>query len=210
MESKHRWDERCSAKGYFWNKVPLPICRQLIEIVKPTTGDKLKLIDPGCGEGRNAVFLAQNGFDVTGVDISAAGLQKTAQYAAKQGVQLETVQADLSSYRLQDIYDVVFFTVTLQYLPLDVRAECFKHYKEHTLNSGINLISVHVEKPFLPLAPRHDDPIRKIYRSGQLTGWELLYCGEEIKRVQGSRTAEASSKHDNSQKKGVDASIKIY
>jgi tellurite methyltransferase len=189
MDGKSRWDERYSAEGYFWDKVPLPICQKLIEIVKPSANYRPKLIDLGCGEGRIMIFLAQNGFDATGVDISAAGLQKTTQYAAEVGVQVATIQADLSQYRLQDSYDVIFSTVTLQYLPAELREQCFEHYKEHTLKSGINLISVQVEKPFLPREP-NDDPTRKTYRSGQLAGyywdWELLYCAEDIKEAKGA------------------------
>ena len=189
MDGKTRWDERYTAEGYFWDKVPLRSCRQLIEIIKPSADYRPKLIDLGCGEGRNVVFFAQNGFDATGVDISAAGLQKTVQYAAEVGVQVETVQADLSTYRLSDSYDVVFSTMTLQYLPATRREECFRHYKEHTRNSGINLISVQVAKPFLPSEP-DDDPTRKTYRSGQLVGyywdWELLSCTEDIKAAKGA------------------------
>jgi tellurite methyltransferase len=189
MNGKNRWDERYTAEGYFWDKVPLPICQKLIEIVKPSASYRPKLIDLGCGEGRNVVFLAKNGFDATGVDISAAGLKKTVQYASEVGVQVETVQADLSQYQLQDSYDVVFSTVTLQYLPADMREQCFAHYKEHTQKSGINLISVQVEKPFLPSEP-NDDPTRKAYRSGQLAGyywdWELLSCVEDIKEAKGA------------------------
>ena len=105
------------------------------------------------------------------------------------GVHVETALADLAHYRLQDNYDVIFSTMTLQYLPADVRDICFEHYKEHTLHSGLNLISVQVEKPFLPREP-DGDPTRKTYRSGQLAGyywdWELLYCTEDIKVAKGA------------------------
>src|ERR1035437_2362558 len=184
MDGKNPWNERYTAEGYFWDKVPLPICQKLIEIAAYSASYRPKLIDLGCGEGRNVVFFAQHGFDATGVDISSAGLQKTVKYAAEVGVHVETVRADLSQYRLQDSYDVVFSTMALHYLASDVRAKCFEDYKEHTLSSGINLISVPVEKPYLPREP-DDDSVRKFYRSGQLAGyywdWELLYCSEEIK-----------------------------
>lgn len=51
MEGKNRWNERYTAEGYFWDKVPLPICRKLIEIIKPSASYRPKLIDLGCGEG---------------------------------------------------------------------------------------------------------------------------------------------------------------
>ena len=52
------------------------------------------------GEGRNAVFLAKLGHDVTGVDYSAAGLAKAERLARERGVTLTLVQADLETYDL--------------------------------------------------------------------------------------------------------------
>ena len=53
------------------------------------------------GEGRNAVFLAGRGHPVTGVDLSPVGLRKAAALAAKRGVEIETVVADLETYPIE-------------------------------------------------------------------------------------------------------------
>jgi SAM-dependent methyltransferase len=52
------------------------------------------------GEGRNAVFLASLGHDVTAVDYSAEGLRKAEQLARERGVTLNLVEADLETYDL--------------------------------------------------------------------------------------------------------------
>lgn len=52
------------------------------------------------GEGRNATFLAAQGYDVTGVDYSRAGLAKAARLAAARGVHVTLVEADLATYDL--------------------------------------------------------------------------------------------------------------
>ena len=46
MDGKNRWNERYSAEGYFWDKIPLPICQQLIEIVKPSANYRPRLMIP--------------------------------------------------------------------------------------------------------------------------------------------------------------------
>jgi SAM-dependent methyltransferase len=50
------------------------------------------------GEGRNAVFLAEEGMNVTGVDLSAVGLEKAKQLASERGVSIVTIQADLAEF----------------------------------------------------------------------------------------------------------------
>lgn len=183
MQLDNPYDERYSGQDFYWGKQPSEMCDRVIEIVRPSSGYRPRLIDLGCGEGRNAVYFAQNGFDVIGVDISLPGLEKTQKYAGEAGVRVEAVQADIINFRLEDTYDVVFSTGTLHYLPADVRIERFQDYKEHTVPDGINALNVFVAKPFIPRAPDGEDTAQ-IYRSGELLGyywdWEILYSTEEI------------------------------
>lgn len=59
-----------------------------------------KALDVGMGQGRNAVFLAQQGWDVTGVDTSAEGLRIAHDSAAAAGVQVHGVLEDVATYDL--------------------------------------------------------------------------------------------------------------
>jgi cyclopropane fatty-acyl-phospholipid synthase-like methyltransferase len=54
-----------------------------------------RALDVGCGSGANAVFLAANGFEVTGIDFSAVALRKAHAAAEAAGVRVEWVEADL-------------------------------------------------------------------------------------------------------------------
>ncbi|MDH5698976.1 MAG: class I SAM-dependent methyltransferase, partial [Nitrospirota bacterium] len=72
-------------------------------------------LDLAMGEGRNGVFLATKGFQVTGVDISEAGFKKARALAAEKGVKLTTVVADLEQYTIPpNTYDVIICTYFLQ------------------------------------------------------------------------------------------------
>ncbi len=57
-----------------------------------------RAIDLGCGPGRNAIWLAQHGWRVTGVDASAVGLEKARDRAQRAGVNLELVRADVRAF----------------------------------------------------------------------------------------------------------------
>jgi 2-polyprenyl-3-methyl-5-hydroxy-6-metoxy-1,4-benzoquinol methylase len=58
-----------------------------------------KLLSLGEGEGRNAAYLATQGWDVTAVDSSEVGLEKARRLAAEKGVQITTIVADLVDFK---------------------------------------------------------------------------------------------------------------
>ena len=172
-----------AGQEYCWGKRPSDLCDSVIEIVAPRTGFRPRLLDLGCGEGRNAVHFASHGFDVVGVDLSLPGLDKARRYASEAGVHVETIHADIVDYELEGPYDVVFSTGALGYLPRALRAQRFQHYKGHTSAKGVNGFSVLVTKPFLPITPDAEDTAA-LFTSGELMGhywdWEILYSIEEI------------------------------
>jgi len=90
------WDERYSVEQYVYGKVPNYFLVQMYGKLK--TGDVLCLAE---GEGRNAVYLARQGFHATAVDASKVGLAKADKLAREFGVAIETVVADLAEYRIE-------------------------------------------------------------------------------------------------------------
>ena len=90
------WDERYQTPEYIFGDQP---CQWLImnQHRLPQSGKALAL---GDGEGRNGVFLAELGFEVTSVDLSAVGLSKACDLAKKRGVTIQTMQADLEHYKI--------------------------------------------------------------------------------------------------------------
>src|SRR3954454_8024535 len=75
------WDDRYDGKDSVWSGNPNP---QLVaEASKLKPGSAL---DVGCGEGGDVIWLAQQGWHVTGADFSAKGLARAAQHAKDAGV----------------------------------------------------------------------------------------------------------------------------
>ncbi len=90
------WDERYSKKEPTYGWEPNDFLREGISRIPP--GKVLCLAE---GEGRNAVFLATQGYDVTAVDQSAVGLAKAQGFAAERGVAIKTGQSDLARFEIQ-------------------------------------------------------------------------------------------------------------
>jgi tellurite methyltransferase len=143
----------------------------------------LKLLDIGCGEGRNAVFFARNGYHVTAFDASPKGVEKTRQLAADAGVPVESFAADINQFHLSDRFDVLFSTGVLQHVPAESRKELFANYRTCTNPGGLNVFSVFVKKPFIAKAPDAERTAHK-WISGELLtyyhDWRIEFCTEEI------------------------------
>jgi SAM-dependent methyltransferase len=91
------WDERYSASSYFYGTAPNDFVRERHAAIR-AGGDVLCI---GEGEGRNAVFLAEQGYRPVALDQSAVGLTKARQLAAGRGVHLDTIVADLANFEFE-------------------------------------------------------------------------------------------------------------
>jgi SAM-dependent methyltransferase len=89
------WDERYSVEEYVYGTRPNGFLASVVD--RLPMGRVLCLAE---GEGRNAVYLAEQGFEVTAVDSSAVGLEKARKLAGQHGVHIETVVADLAHYEI--------------------------------------------------------------------------------------------------------------
>ncbi|HKZ95119.1 MAG TPA: methyltransferase domain-containing protein [Candidatus Bathyarchaeia archaeon] len=76
-----------------------------------------RALDLGVGEGRNALFLAQTGFQVTGIDISPKAIEKFLNLARERDVAVEGLVRDIRDFEFKPhTYDLIVATVTLHFL----------------------------------------------------------------------------------------------
>ena len=91
------WNERYAAAEYYYGTEPNDFLKENVRLVR-AVGKVLCLAE---GEGRNAVYLASQGLDVTAVDGSSVGLAKMERLAASKGVTIRSIVSDLSDYRIE-------------------------------------------------------------------------------------------------------------
>jgi protein-L-isoaspartate O-methyltransferase len=106
------WNDRFSNVEYVYGTRPNTFVVEAAKRWLPAAQEVLAL---GAGEGRNAVYLAQQGHAVTAVDYSAEGLLKTRRLAEEAGVQVEITEADVREWRPDRTWDAI--VVTFLHLP---------------------------------------------------------------------------------------------
>lgn len=92
------WNDRYAQEGFAYGTEPNEFLKSQYAHI-PKGGKVLCLAE---GEGRNALFLAQQGYDVTAVDQSDVGLIKAQKLADDNGVSIKTVVADLADFSLEE------------------------------------------------------------------------------------------------------------
>ncbi|MFP5385306.1 MAG: class I SAM-dependent methyltransferase [Bacteriovoracia bacterium] len=96
QDQKTQWDEKYSRPTFIYGKSPAQFLAENYQYI-PYEGT---VLDMGMGEGRNAVFLAQKGYKVTGIDISSVAVKKAYLLAQEFGVKIKGVVASLEEYKI--------------------------------------------------------------------------------------------------------------
>lgn len=96
------WDERYRGREFVWSTEPNQFLPPAVEQLAAG-----RALDLACGEGRNAVWLATQGWEVTGVDFSAVGIDKGRELAAANDVDVHWVVADATRWESDTAFDLV-------------------------------------------------------------------------------------------------------
>ncbi len=137
-----KWNQRYSGEEYLMGLLPSRFLTERIEQIK-TLCPGSRALDIACGEGRNSIFLAHNGFQVTAVDISDEGLKKGRRRMRDEGVSVNFSAVDLEGYDIVRQYDLIINLNFLlrELIPKEVTA----------LNQdGLILLETILDSPKLP------------------------------------------------------------
>jgi 2-polyprenyl-3-methyl-5-hydroxy-6-metoxy-1,4-benzoquinol methylase len=103
ISAKDMWNAKFNSQEYMYTKEPNEFLKLHIDKLEA----KKNILFLGEGEGRNAVYAAKQNHNVTALDASDVGIEKTKLLAKENQVDLKTICADLNNYELKGKYDVV-------------------------------------------------------------------------------------------------------
>ncbi len=131
-----RWESRFAEPGYVFGTAPNAFLKAQAHLL-PKHGKALSIAD---GEGRNGVFLAEQGLDVLSVDFSPSAQEKARKLAAERGVSVRTEQADIVNWQWpQAAYDVVV-AIFFQFVAPPERDKIFAGLKSALKPGGLLLL----------------------------------------------------------------------
>ncbi|UUC91651.1 bifunctional 2-polyprenyl-6-hydroxyphenol methylase/3-demethylubiquinol 3-O-methyltransferase UbiG [Comamonas sp. C11] len=128
------WDQQFSVEGYKYGTAPNAFLQSEAHRIAPSS----KVLVPGDGEGRNSVWLAQQGHQVTALDVSSVGLQKAKALAVEGGVMVHTVLADLEDWRAESLFDAVVLTYV--HLPPSLRPYAHRRLAQALRTGGVLIL----------------------------------------------------------------------
>ncbi len=160
-----------------WGLKPNKYVTQIPKIIKPG-----KVLDIGVGEGRNALFLVKQRFEVTGVDILKEAVDKFLKFARDKKLDVSGVISDIVNFDFKQNYDVIISVATLHLISKDKVIDIIKKIKEHTKPNGINLLTVFTKKdvgfeeyPNLYFFDKNE--LKELYKD-----WQILEYKNYIKK----------------------------
>lgn len=157
------WNSRYAEPGYAYGTEPNAFLASQKKYLKPG-GKALAVAD---GEGRNGVWLAQQGLDVLSVDASEVGLRKTQELAADRGVAIRTEKVDLITWQWPvQKHDVV--AAIYVHFPSEARARMHRCMFEALKPGGILILEAFT-------------PAQLNYKSGGPPVAEMLYSADMLR-----------------------------
>lgn len=131
----NKWDVRFSDEGFFYGKNPNVFFADYIK----RSEKKGRLLLPGEGEGRNAVFAAKQGWAVDAFDSSSVARRKALKYASDENVEINYNLLDISAFTpISETYDLI--ALVFVHLPEGMRKRFHQQITESLKQGGTVLI----------------------------------------------------------------------
>ena len=112
-----------------------------VDFFKQNKRSQLRVLDVGCGQGRDALFIARQGHIVVGVDISPHGIHDLIEAASQEKLSIEGIVADIVTFAPEGKFDVVLIDRTLHMLSEKERLDVLECLIGHVVKGGSVLIA---------------------------------------------------------------------
>lgn len=179
MENKPFWEQTYGDKSVStFSKGPTVDVKEFYGIFPPHS----LVLDVGCGEGRNSIFLAREGHKVEAFDLSENGIAKAREIAREQGVKISFFQQDLGEFIFQKDYGVILSHGVLHLPYKDVRDRFILEMQRHTRPGGYNAVGIFTNRR--PATPDNAPFTHSLFEVGELpgkyAGWEIVHHAEGV------------------------------
>lgn len=169
----------CEAADYFNKKYGMSATHSAVRAAEGIVPVG-KVLDMGCGQGRNALYLGLKGFDVIAVDNNPHAVQNVEELARIEELNVRAFEYDLNAANIQENFDYMVATVVFMFLMPRYVPDVIANMKEHTNPGGYNLIVSAMDTEDFPCPMPFpfkfgEGELREYYKD-----WELVEYKEEL------------------------------
>lgn len=152
----------------------------VVEMVEKHGVKPCKTLDLGCGQGRNTLYLADRGFEMTSYDISAGMIETLTGIMAKEDItDIDVSQYDINSASIAGNYDLILSTVVLMFVNRDAIPSIIPNMQAHTNSGGYNLIVAAMSTEAYPF-----EGFPFTFAEGELEryyqDWDIVHYNENV------------------------------
>lgn len=171
----------CTPQDYFYKKYQLsPTHSEILAATPYLQGGRA--LDVGCGQGRNALYLSQHGFEVDAWDVNENSLQTLRQIIQSEQIDnIQVQQRDLNADQsITSCYTFICCTVVMMFLEAQTVKPLIAQMQQATNVNGFNLIVCAMDTPDIPA--QSDFPFT--FKAGELSalyeGWKIIKYNENV------------------------------
>ncbi|ROS27597.1 tellurite resistance methyltransferase TehB [Raoultella terrigena] len=140
-----------------------------------------KTLDLGCGNGRNSLYLAANGYDVTAWDKNPASIDNLESIRAQEGIDnLQSAIKDLNTLSFDGEYDFILSTVVMMFLEPKTIPGLIANMQRCTKPGGYNLIVAAMDTEDYPCTVGFPFAFKPEELRSYYAGWTFLKYNEEV------------------------------
>ena len=140
-----------------------------------------KTLDLGCGNGRNSLYLAANGYSVTAWDKNPMSIANIERIKAAEGLDnLEIATVDLNALSFEGEYDFILSTVVMMFLELQTIPGLIANMQRTTVPGGYNLIVAAMDTDDFPCTVGFPFAFKAGELAEYYSGWEVVKYNEDV------------------------------
>lgn len=171
------WDERYSGLDYLFGTAPSQFLRKNISWLKPGKS-ALVIAD---GEGRNSIFMAEQGMAATAMDNSSVGLEKARRLAKARGVEVDFQLADLRTWDWESSRFDLVAAIFIQFAEPAFRSAIFDGIERTLKRDGVLMLHGYTPRQ-LDYGTGGPKVAEQLYTSEMLmrrfSDWEIVQLAE--------------------------------
>jgi len=180
MVQEYNYNSRYSKKEFYWGIKPHKLVVDSIKYLPSSA----KVLDLGCGEGKDSFYLAKKGFNVTSVDISEVFINKLKDFAKKENLKIKADVSNANNFLDNcEEFDAIFCINILQFIDRKNIFSIIDKIKSKTKPKGISVIASFVaetekQKKMVLSKGRYlfdEAELKEIYKD-----WKILFYEEKL------------------------------